>query len=228
MTRPTNLGAFLFCLLFSINYSFSQTFQSKDNPIKMDLVKVEELAKALIPSCGFSSVYIQTSDIRDLMSVKNCVGIRFYIAMEDPKQRFSDVIAVAINADGKEIGDFLERKYHLARALDAHYPDEFEKMNLSTAKKCVYNLRDGVAGYKPYATFLGNESLNALLNTANATGIRIFSSGYESDKGQLRTMSFGAVVDQNNEIKDLGGKYLQSQLPCPVDCGGDTNLLWNR
>lgn len=185
-------------------------------------------ANLFLPTCGFSSVYIQTSDIQELLNVKKCVGIRFYVAMEDPNQRFADVIAVAINSEGKEIGDFLERKYHLARPLDAHYPDEFQKMNLSSAKKAVYNLRDGVAGIKPYATFLGIESLNTLLGTKGATGIRIYSSGFSGSKGNLRTMSFGPVLYENKEVKDIGGSYLQSLLPCPVDCGGDSYLLWNR
>lgn len=228
MKLPFNLFACLLCLFALVSPSIAQTFQTKDTPLQKELLAVVDEANVFLSTCGFSSVYIQSSDLRELLNVKKCVGIRFYVAMEDPNQRFADVIAVAINQDGKEIGDFLERKYHLARPLDAHYPDEFEKMNLSAAKKAVYNLRDGVAGISPYASFLSIESLNSLLATSGATGVRIYSSGFSGSNGQLRTMSFGAVKYENKEVNDLGGKYLQSQLPCPVDCGGDTYLLWNR
>lgn len=221
---------FLFLLVtFAIaETGLAQTFPVKDTPKQMTLETVQADALLYKESCGFTSVFIQSSDLRELLAVKNCVGVRFYIAMEDPKQRFADVIAVAINGDGKEIGDFLERKYHLAKALDAHYPDEFQKMNLAAAKKAVADLQNGVAGYAPFAAFLSRESLNALLNTANASGVRVFASGFQSGSEALRTMSFGAVLYENKEVKDLGVGYLQSKLPCPVDCGGDSYLLWNR
>lgn len=224
---PT-IFVWIFCLTVLTGSAFAQTFPAKDAPKEKALTAVLTEAKDHLPTCGFSSVYIQASDIKELLSVKNCVGVRFYIAMEDPKQKFADVIAVAIRSDGKEIGDFLERKYHLARALDAHYPDEFKKMNVYTARKCVSNLRDGVAAFKPYAVFLGVESLNKLLNTSGATGIQIHSSGYASSGEEVRTMSIGAVAYSDKEVRDLGEKYLQSQLPCPVDCGVDNYLLWNN
>ncbi|MCF8465021.1 MAG: hypothetical protein K9G41_09275 [Flavobacteriales bacterium] len=216
-------------LLYSYQSSIAQTvFTKQDNPTKLQANYVLEQAKTFLPNCGFSSAYIHASDLKELMNVKNCVGIRFYVAMADPKQRFADVIAVAVKDNGQEIGDFLERKYHLAKPLDAHFPDEFEKLNLSSAKKYVFNLRDGVLGIKPYAVFLGLESISNLLKTENATGIRIYSSGYNVDGTELRTMSFGAVKYEGKVVSDAGGDYLQSALPCPVDCGGDPYILWNR
>ncbi|MCF8277967.1 MAG: hypothetical protein K9J17_14635 [Flavobacteriales bacterium] len=224
--KKTLLSFLMVATAISLNLSVTaQTiFPVKDSPRNMTPEYALEQTKTYLPTCGFSSAYIQTSDLQELMKVKNCVGIRFYVSMENPKQRFAAVIAVAIKSNGQEIGDFLERKYHLARPLDDHYPDEFVKMNLSSAKKCVYYLRDGVAGLTPYAAYLGVESINALLNTPGATGIRIYSSGYDT----LRTMAFGAVKYENKEVKDVGGNYLQSSLPCPVDCGGDPYILWNR
>jgi hypothetical protein len=148
--------------------------------------------------------------------------------MQDKNQRFADVVAVAINSKGQEIGDFLEKKYHLAKPLDDHFPSDFQKMNLSRAKKTVYNLRDGAAGFVPFAVFLGLESLNSLISTSRATGVRIYSAGNVVGGAPLRTMSFGAVSYENLLITDVGSNYLQSMLPCPVDCGGDGYLLWNR
>lgn len=206
----------------------AQTYPSKDSPNPLQIEAVRSELVTFKDACGFGSVYIRTLDLKELLTVKNCVGVRFYVAMEDPNQRFADVIAVAINSDGKEIGDFLERKYHLAKALDAHYPNEFKKLNVSAAKKAVMNLKNGVAGYAPYATFLSIQSLNQILNTSGANGLRIYASGYNSESENLRTMCFGSVAYNNKEINDLTSTYLQSRLPCPVDCGADTYLLWNR
>ena len=225
MNRPTSLLLALLAFFSIQSNVFAQTtFTAADNPKVVSKTLAFEATKTNLFTCGFSSVYIQSADLKELMNVKNCVGIRFYVGMQNPNQRFADVVAVAINANGKEIGDFLERKYHLAKPLDDHYPDDFEKMNLSSAKKAVYNLRDGVAGFKPFAAFLGTESLNSLINTADATGVRIYSAG----SGSVRTMSFGAVSYANKEVKDISTNYLESLLPCPVDCGGDGYLLWNR
>ncbi len=131
-------------------------------------------AKDLIDVCGFGSVYFHEKDLEELLSVKNCAGLRFYIAMERPDQRFTDVIAVAINEKGKEIGDFLERKYHMAKALDAFYPHDFEKMGNSKAKKYVDNLINGDSKLEPYVGYLGIERIEALLATEKANGIRIY------------------------------------------------------
>lgn len=180
--------------------------------------------KAALSVCGFVSAYFQKSDLLDLMDVKNCVGIRFYIAMQDPMQRYSDVIAVAVNENGKEIGNFLERKYHLAKSLDAHYPDEYSKMNRSTAKRYVSNLNE-FSKLEPFAVFMGMENLNQLLSAAECSGIRIYSGTMDGTVGSTRTMLYGSTKVEGRLVKDVGLSYSISHLPCPVDCGDDP-YLW--
>ncbi len=200
-------------------------FPASDSPTKLSATDAAARSVDLIEISGFGSVYFQKSDLSDLINVKNCVGIRFYVAMEDPKQRFADVIGVAINTDGKEIGNFLERKYHLAKPLDAHYPDEYKKMNRTTAKRCVDNLKTGAGQVEPYVAFLGIASIKALLAQANSTGMRIYPAQVSKDGKDIRSMAYGSVETTGKVVNDLGSDYLLSNLPCPVDCG-DEPYLW--
>ena len=180
--------------------------------------------------CGFGSVYFSAADIKELMAVNRCVGLRFYIAMERADQKFADVVGVAINTNGREIGDFLEKKYHMAKALDAHFPHNFIKTNRKNAKAYVDNLTYGPSKLDPYVGYLGIDRLNSLITQVGSDGIRIYPAEYEKEGDTFRTMSFGAVKLKGKDIEDMGTDYLEGRLPCPVDCGGDgeRNYLWNR
>jgi len=203
------------------------TFPATDSPTSVTAREAADMATDMIATTGFGSAYFQKSDLLELIDVRNCVGIRFYVAMENPKQRFADVIGVAINEEGKEIGDFLERKYHLAKALDAHYPSEYQKMNRSSAKRCIDILTNGTRNVQPYAAYLGATSIKTLLNEANSTGIRIYAAEISESGNNYRSMAFGSVESTGKEVNDVGTNptYLRSNLPCPVDCGDERQLL---
>lgn len=217
---------------------FSGFGQNKHDPFPTDcepfVVSPESAsleAKEVQGKCGFGSVFFGKKDLDELKSVKKCVGLRFYIAMERPDQRFADVIAVAINEDGKEIGDFLERKYHLAKALDAHFPHEFQKLNKSKAKGFVMNVKIGDSKLDQYAGYIGVDRLNSLLSQVGSQGIRIYPAEYVKDDKTYRTMSFGSIKLDGKDVRDMGSDYLEGRLPCPVDCGGEgdeRHYLWTR
>jgi hypothetical protein len=210
-----------------ISNAQSMKFPSNDTPNKVAPAVAAAKANDQVETSGFTSAYFQKSDLNELIDVKGCVGIRFYVAMEDPKQKFADVIGVAINETGKEIGDFLSRKYHLAKPLDAHYPQEFKKMDRSNAKRCVDNLKNGVGKVEPFAGYLGTASILKLVEEGGASGIRIYAAIVTKGSTSYRTMSFGSVSVNGKLINNVGTDYLESNLPCPVDCG-DEVYLWQR
>lgn len=206
------------------------TFPTDCNPKAVSNESAAAEAITSLKVCGFGSTFFHRKDINELKDLKNCVGLRFYIASERPDQRYADVIAVAIDANGKEIGKFLERKYHLAKSLDAHFPHEFEKMNKSKAKSKVFMLMEGALKLDPYVGYIGIDRVQWLLKDTDADGIRIYHAMYEKEGKNYRTMSFGAVRVDGKQVLDLENDYLEGRLPCPVDCGGDgdKNYLWNR
>ena len=210
--------------------SQNKSFPEDCKPKEVAASEAAVVAKSMIPTCGFGGAYFAKKDLEDLMDVKGCVGVRFYIAMERTDQRYADIIAVAINAYGKEIGDFLSRKYHMAKPLDAFFPSDFQKMDRFKAQGYVNQLIEGKEKLIPYVSYLGVSGINSLLNTASAVGIRIYPSELIRDEKPYRTMSFGAVRVNGNIVEDASSFYLQGSLPCPTDCGGndDKYYLWNR
>lgn len=225
---------YLFTLILVCGTSFianaQWTFPTDCDPTPVSNESASNEAKTSSEACGFGSVFFHRKDVEELMDLKSCVGLRFYIAAERPDQRYADVIAVAINANGKEIAKFLERKYHLAKSLDAHYPHEFEKMDKYKAKSKVFMLMQGSLKLDPYVGYIGIERIQWLLKDNDAEGIRIYPAMYEKEGKDYRTMSFGAVRLDDKQVLDLENDYLEGRLPCPVDCGGDgdKNYLWNR
>lgn len=207
-------------------FKFPNPETGSQKPVMVKPVMAHEEAQANLPVCGFTEAYFEKTDIIFLMNVNGCVGIRFYISMEDPKQRFTDLIAVAIREDGKEIAKFLKRKYRLVKALDAHFPDEVRWMSRSTAKKCVDNLIFGASGLKVYTAYISQQTINGLFGMEGCTGVKISPAMIN---GKDRTMSFVPAKKVGTDIVEIPGTdYLQTLLPCPVDCGDMDYYLWER
>lgn len=207
-----------------------KSFPEDCKPVEIDAEEARQVAVEMLPTCGFGSVYIAKRDFEELMDVKGCVGIRFYIAMERSDQRYADIIAVAINTYGKEIGDFLARKYHMAKPLDAFFPNDFEKMDRFKAKKYVENLVNGEQNLSPYVGYLGSSGIKELLKIDGAQGLRIYPAELIKDSKSYRTMALGAVRIDGKDVKDVYATYLRGNLPCPTDCGGNDEkyYLWNK
>lgn len=201
-------------------------------PYLPEMVKAADAAveaRENLPTSGFSAAYFAKEDLLELMKPNKAVGIRFYIAMDEPKQRFSDVLAVAVDVTGKEVAQFLERKYRIVKALDAHYPDEVQWMNRSNAKRCINNIMNGNSGYEVHAAYLSISSLTGLFNMQGATGIKVASSKYQHTDGRpYQSMSFAPAMIRDNDVSEIpGNDFLKSKLPCPVECG-DEIYLWDR
>lgn len=227
MKQLTLTLVFLLIFLGTNVLAQNAIYSTNIQPKQIESSEALKQTKAAFSVCGFVSAYFQKSDLMELMDVKNCVGIRFYTSMEDPQQRYADIIGVAVDRYGKEIGNFLERKYHLAKSLDAHYPHEYTKMNKSRAKKCVKNLNESVAKIESYSAFMGIDNLNQLLDNNGCTGVRIYAGTMDGTTSSNRTMHFGAAKVEGKLVKDAASKYVISNLPCPVDCGDDP-YLWEK
>lgn len=229
MKTTTTIAFFLIASSFQV-LAQNKSFPSDCQPKEIQATEAVNSATDMAETCGFGSAYFAKKDLEELMDVKGCVGIRFYIAMERTDQRHADIIGVAINTYGKEIGDFLARKYHMAKALDAFFPNDFEKMDKYKAKKNVDNLIAGNQKLTPYVSYLGVSGLGNLLNIDGAQGVRIYPSELIRDSKPYRTMSFGAVRVDGKNVVNVWDRYLQGNLPCPTDCGGndDKYYLWNR
>lgn len=213
----------------SVRYIFPNPETGGDRPtmVKPKVAETEALAKSSV--AGFTGAYFDKSAILDLLEPTNAVGIRFYIAMQNPKQRFSDIIAVAINEDGKEVAAFLEKKYRSVPSLDMYYPEDLNKKSHWLPKRVarihVQNLLNGAAGYKKFTAYYSKSVIYDLFKIDGMTGIRMRPSTEEGTGNT--TMNMGPVRVVGNNVEDIvGTDYLRSNLPCPVDCGDTGEYLW--
>lgn len=183
----------------------------------------------LVQSCGFGSAFISRLDIEDLLKTEKCVGIRFYISMETGDQKYADVLAVAIDENGQEIGNSFQRTYLMVKSLDEKsYPANARGLNIYEAERCVSNLSDGKSGLDPYVGYLGSETLSNLLKQ-DCDGIRVYPSDVKIDGKTYHSMAYGAAKSYDGKVSDATDVYYRAMHPCPIECGGDgdKNYLWN-
>lgn len=231
MKKLTSISI-LTILLTCCNLVYAQdlkTFPTNCEPTEISADQAAIESRELIQTCGFGSVFISRLDIEDLLKTEKCVGIRFYISMESGGQKYADVIAVAIDETGQEIGNNFQRTYLMVKSLDEKsYPAYARGLNVYEAERCVSNLSGGKSGLDPYVGYLGSETLRSLLEQ-ECDGIRVYPSEVRIDDKTYHSMSYGAAKTSDGEILDVYDVYYQAMHPCPTDCGGDgdKNYLWN-
>lgn len=211
---------------------FSQsltTFPTDCNPVEVSSESVAEQAKSLASTCGFESAYFSVNDIKDLLSISGCVGVRFYVSMESKSQKYTDVMAVSINKNGTELkGSNSQRQYLMTKPMEVQFLYNAIGMNQYEAKNDVSNLDNSGSKINHFVSYIGKDGLDKLLMSSGCDGIRVYPSEVTLDGASYLSMAYGSVGFSKNDLTNLEDVYLQSQHPCPIDCGGDgdKNYLW--
>lgn len=212
---------------FNRSTVYSDPEPSSHAPVSVPEAEIEEEVSINYGICGFSGVYFKKEDINNLLKETGCVGVRFYNGKEETSQYFSDVLAVAIDANGKELG--ANPNYVLSRALDLNGALVTTNVTKSHAKSCVSNL-DLSNSFVRYTSYFSKSSLNEALNPKSATGLkvvpghRVFTTSTNTEQ-VCRTMSIVPVMIDQNKLKNLSGTYLKGLEPCPVSCGDTGEYL---
>lgn len=204
--------------------TYGQVFYSSPEPKGSEpmVMKVSDAlaeAASVSSSCGYTRAYISSADIQNLMSLKDAVGIRIYNAKETSGQRYCDIVAVAVNNAGKEIGPQIGNKYLHAESHDASNSCTSKRISKSKAQGCVNTV--ATSDLIDQKVFFSRSMLSDRIKVQNATGISILP-------GQLpegSTMMVAAAKLENGKLTELEDNYLKSRLPCPTDCGDSGNYL---
>jgi hypothetical protein len=185
-------------------------------------VKKEEAvaeASSLSKSCGYNQAYISSSDLNELTGLAKSVGIRIYNSKESSKQSNCDMIAVAVDADGKEIGEALTSKYVQTQSFDADKSCPSKRISKGKASGCVSNVIKADLNYQK--VFFSKEIIDARIKIPEATGIKLIPGQFAGGS----TMMIVAAKLEAGKLVELEANYLKSQLPCPTDCGDSGNYL---
>lgn len=207
-----------------VNNTFSQTFYSTPEPkgsepltIKKNDAELE--ASSLSGTCGYSRAFLQSSELQSLLATSGAVGVRIYNSKEDAEQRNCDIIAVAVDANGKEIGSALTNKYLQAESYDKNTECSSKKLTKSKAATCVSTVAN--SNLNSQKVFFSKSVLEERLKIGNATGITVIPGEIS---GASTMMIMAANLDKGT-INELEDTYLKSRLPCPTDCGDSGNYL---
>ena len=189
-------------------------------PVMMNSQDAKSEASAQSSSCGYSSGFFGKSDIENLMGVNNCVGIRIYNAKVSSSQANCDIVAVAVDENGKEIGPTMGKKYLHATSFDNDAGCASTKLSKSNAKSYVSNVANsGSIEYQK--VFFSKATINERLAVRESTGINVIPGSLQGEK----TMMISAAKLDGGKLTDLGDTYMKSKLPCPTDCGDTGNYL---
>ena len=211
------------CFVFGTAGSFAQMYSNPEPADKspLQIKKGDALAEAssVSKSCGYNQAYISKEDLDALLSLSRSVGIRIYNAKETTGQSNCDIIAVAVDEAGKEIGATFSSKYVHTESFDDNKSCPSKRISKSKASGCVSNVLKTDLNYQK--VFFSKSTIDARWNVSGATGIKLIP-------GQLSggsTIMIMASQLTSGELKELEASYLKSQLPCPTDCGDSGNYL---
>ncbi|MBI1288503.1 MAG: hypothetical protein GC178_13110 [Flavobacteriales bacterium] len=222
-TKLFHSVAFGLMLLCASN-GFSQTMYSSPEPRGSEPISVKKAdaiaeAESVSDACGYNRAFISSDDLTNLLSPSAAVGVRIYNAKESSDQANCDIITVAVDANGKEIGPALTNKYLHAESYDENNSCSAKKISKSKATGCVSNVANSKLNYQK--VFFSKSVLQNQLKVSGATGITIIPGQISGGS----TMMIMAAKLENGKITELETDYLKSQLPCPTDCGDSGNYL---
>jgi hypothetical protein len=201
--------------------AFSDPEVDTHTPVQLSKDEAEREAYDNLGFCGFSGAYFKKEDLEKLLSLEGCTGLRFYNGKENTKNFYASVIAVAIDAKGKELG--VEPNYALSVALDQKGSVGSKMVAKTYAKQCVSNL-DASKSFIRYTSFVSKSVLVELLTTKGSTGLRVrpaqrFFEMANGSKEMLRTVTVSAATVEGDKVIDVTDHVVKSLLPCPTCCG---------
>lgn len=222
--KPINSLVPIILGLFFTTQGFAQSLYSSPEPSESAPLLVNKNdalneASDVSGECGYSRAYISSKDLQSLLSTSGAVGIRLYNGKETSEQGNCDVVAVAVDANGKEIGPAVGNKYLQAQSYDENNSCTARKVSKSTATTCVSNVAN--SSLKGQKVFFSKAMLDERLKTSGATGITILPGQIDDES----TMMVMAAKLESSKITELEDDYLKSRLPCPTDCGDSGNYL---
>ncbi|TNF28316.1 MAG: hypothetical protein EP314_03975 [Bacteroidetes bacterium] len=204
--------------------AFSQVLYSSPEPKGSEPVSVRKSdaiaeASSLSGACGYSRAYLSTADLQGLLNTSSAVGLRIYNAKETADQKNCDIVTVAVDANGKEVGPVFGNKYLHAESYDVNTSCPSSKISKTKASGCVSTVANSNLNYQK--VFFSRSLLETRFRIDGSTGITIIPG--EINGGS--TMMVMAAKLDNGTIVELEDSYLKSQLPCPTDCGDSGNYL---
>lgn len=165
--------------------------------------------------------YFDAGILNEIVSEKNCVGLRFYNAIDEKNPSEITVMVIGIRDDGSEIsgGLFSGPKYKLAEGISDGRA-VYEGISKSKAKANCEAIK--AKGMLSFSASFSAKDISDMLGLNGASGILIVELSDKSNEN----FSAQASNLKNGTPSTLGGtEALISTEPCPTICGDSGNYL---
>lgn len=197
-------------------------------PASVPITDAFEEAALYASAAGFSSAFFNPNDIIALVNQKDCIGIRFYNALESSTSSKSIIIAVGVKSDGSEINPALKKSYLQSQPAEAQGINT-KLITAGTANNYVTNIVSA-SQFSAVNTFFPKSTITAIASSANCAGIKLIpgsrkfqlSATNPSEVGSYLCLMLAAV---NQSYSETGSSYLKSLEPCPTFCPNDKLML---
>jgi hypothetical protein len=223
MKNAFYLSTLCFLLFSTTSYGqlYSNPEPSGSTPIAVSVSAAESEANGLIGSCGYSSGFLSKSDLQFVMGINKVIGIRIYNSKESAGQKYSDIILAGVDENGKERVKTFTKSYVQAASANSDPNCIAQRVSTSFAKGCVNNLvNEGSLEYQK--VYFSNTVVDQLLNSKGAVnGLKVIPGVHNG----YSTVMLAPASLSDGKLTVIGSEYLKSRLPCPTDCGDESNYL---
>ena len=223
MKKVINLSTLCFLFISSTTYGqlYSNPEPSGSAPISVPVSTAESEANGLVGSCGYSGGFFSKSDLQFVMGINKVIGVRIYNSKESSGQQYTDIIMAGVDGNGKERVKTFTKSYVHAASVNSDANCSAQHISTSYAKGCVNNVAsNGSLEYQK--VYFSNTVIDQLLNSnGSVNGLKVIPGMFEGHS----TMLLAPASLSNGKLTVIGNEYLKSRLPCPIDCGDESNYL---
>lgn len=187
-----------FCIL-----ALSTQLQAQTNAIVISQEEALNTAAEYSGTFGFENVYFSNDDLNRMINDPNCIGIRFYTAI-NPEMGGQTEIAVGVDANGNELGQYYRSNGTYSTP-----------MNAESATSAVEGSKN--SEYATVACTFATGDITNMVMSQGSSGIHIKPGLHE---GTYSLVTVGASLNpEGSGSGDSGSTYLKGAAPCPNTCG---------
>lgn len=163
---------------------------------------------------------LDAATAKDILSNKDCAGIRFYSAMDDNTATMT-MMAVGIDDKGADLdGSFISRRYKLC-ASGPGVP-KANDLSRSKAEDAITLVKS--AGSPNYSASFVRSDIQAMLDKAGCVALMVSPA----EMNGSTSVRVAAVGLQGDKVVALGSGDGYEKIcgdPCPAFCGPEGNYL---
>jgi hypothetical protein len=192
-----------------LTFLFLSIHLSAQSAVSISSEEARQMVDENKDKVGFEKVYFSNQDLSRVLSMENCEAIRFYTAKPNAEDNAQTLIAVPVDGDGNELGNYL--KADAAGALRMSAADAIQEVTNSKSSES-----------STLACSFDKNTINSLM-AEGGDGLHLKPG--KTREGSASLVSAPATVGEGGETEEVGSMQMLGAAPCPHACGGGSYLI---